>query len=491
MQLTGKDFQAVAFRYVLMLSALALFISIAMYAWLGIFSRYIGDDYCEAMLVNKTSPLGAVVQRYTEVNWPRATMRYSNLLFVGFSEMLGSRDMPITIASMILLWAGGLVYLIRETRTFLRWNWAFPVDLLLGLLAAFFSFFLAPNLFQSIYWRSAMMTHFAPLVFGSYLFGFLANQMRRAENRPVSPLVHAGIFFAAFIIAGFSEPPTTTMLIALPLSMLAVWVWGNPSARKRQLALPAVLLAGVFLGLIVMLVSPASADAAQEKQTGLFDTLFNSFEYSYLFITDSLSALPLPLSISMLVPMLVFSLHPQEAPSIPVSNKAQTALIMLALPLLAWLLIAAGFAPSAYGQGFPVERMRFLARVTIIIVMMLEGSILGALLKQIPFSRRGDLFWFGLAALVALSAVYPLRAAYNVYQKNTPSYRERARLWDMREAMIHQSIEQGHTNLVVQQFDGVDGVKEMDVNDKHWVNRCAAKYYGVESIRAYPDVMFP
>jgi len=42
-----------------------------------------------------------------------------------------------------------------------------------------------------------------------------------------------------------------------------------------------------------------------------------------------------------------------------------------------------------------------------------------------------------------------------------PVYRQRAEWWDMREAQIYQSIEQGQTDLIVQQFDGVEGVKEM------------------------------
>jgi hypothetical protein len=41
--------------------------------------------------------------------------------------------------------------------------------------------------------------------------------------------------------------------------------------------------------------------------------------------------------------------------------------------------------------------------------------------------------------------------------------------------------------LIIIQFDGLEGVKELDVNANHWVNRCAAKYYKVDSIRAITD----
>jgi len=32
----------------------------------------------------------------------------------------------------------------------------------------------------------------------------------------------------------------------------------------------------------------------------------------------------------------------------------------------------------------------------------------------------------------------------------------------------------------------VYGTKELDTFETHWVNRCAANYYGVNSIRAIP-----
>lgn len=52
---------------------------------------------------------------------------------------------------------------------------------------------------------------------------------------------------------------------------------------------------------------------------------------------------------------------------------------VIAIPVLMWLLIAAGFSPSVYGQNFPVERMRFLARTIMIAAFMLEGALFGVL----------------------------------------------------------------------------------------------------------------
>jgi hypothetical protein len=493
MQFETRDYKVVIFRYVMGVCTLAVLTAIGLYAYLGTFSRYLGDDYCEAMLFKDASPVSAVIERYTTGNWPRATMRYSNLLFEGFSELLGKNGMEITITSMALLWVIGLIYFVHEVRKYLRLDWPFPIDFFLGILFVFFSFLLAPSLFQTVYWRSAMMTHFAPLVFGSFLFAFLANQMKRAESQSISSAINVVVFFAAFIIAGFSEPPTTTMLIALPLLMVAVWVLGKPPARQKQITLLAWTFAGVFLGLVVMLLSPASASAAQEKTLNVLQVLGNSFLYSYLFMLDSLRTLPLPFLISTLISLMLMWLY-QQGKTSALSNEQRRSvfLIMLAAPFLIWLLIAAGFSPSVYGQGFPVERMRFLARTMMIAIFMLEGALLGLLLKNMFFNYAKTLiYWAALTFFAVLSIVYPMRVAYKIYKFDIPEYRTRAEQWDVRNAQIYTLRAQGQTDLIVAQFDGVQGVKELDVNADHWANHCAAQYYGINSIRAFPEPDLP
>jgi len=491
MQFETKNYKTVIFHYVLGVCTFALLAVIGLYAYLGAFSRYLGDDYCEAMLFKDASPVSAVIERYTTGNWPRATMRYSNLLFEGFSELLGKNSMPITITFTAALWVIGLIYAIHELRKSLKINWPFQMDLFLGILLVFFSFLMAPNLFQTVYWRSAMMTHFAPLVLGTFLFGFLVNQMRRAETQLISPVINGLVFLAAFIIAGFSEPPTTTMLVALPLLMAAVWVWGKTPAKQKQLTLLAWTFAGVLMGLVVMLVSPASAGAAQEKTLNLGGILVNSFLYSYLFLLDSLRTVPLPLLISALIPFMLVWLY-QQGKTSALSNEQKRVVIiaMLAAPFLIWLLIAAGFSPSVYGQGFPVERMRFLARTMMIVVFMLEGALFGLLLN--PSTRyKSIVYWVVLPLFAALSIAYPVRAAYYVYKFDVPEYRARAEYWDARQTQIYALIAQGQTDLVIPQLDGVEGVKEMDVSENHWVNHCAAQYYGINSIRALPEENIP
>lgn len=478
-------FEQKIFRYTLVTCLIAMLIAIGMYAYLGVFSRYLADDYCEAVRVNNSSPFDAVFDRYS-AGATRASNRYSNLLFVGLSEMLGNNNMQVTIVSMILLWGAGLSWCVHEIRRYLKIDWFVPLDIFWGATFGFFSFLQAPNLFQSVFWRSSMMTHFAPLVLGSFLCAFLVRQLRRLRISPSSHLINSIAFFAAFIIAGFSEPPAATMVTVLALLMPVAWLCEKSPVKQKQFALVAWTFTGAFLGLMIMFFSPAGANIAEKRNLDFVVIAGKSFFYSYLFIIDSLKIVPLPTFLSVLMPLLLVWLYKQAQLS-PLSRKDRYIILIeiVAIPILMWLLIAAGFSPSVYGQNYPVERMRFLARTIMIAAFMLEGALFGVLLKDMQFKYHqisGQ--WAVLVFFAVVAIVYPVRAALHMYKFDVPQFRTNAENWDIRDAQIRSAVEQGAADLVVVQLDSMGGVVEYKGNRSFWVNLCAARYYGLDSLIA-------
>lgn len=449
-------------------------IAIGLYIYLASFSYYLSDDYCEAINTQNTNPIQAVIERYADGDW-RAANRYSNITFVGFSEMLGEKSIPITIVLMMSLWVIGLCWSIYETRKLLNIHWHVSLDLFLGTLLAFFSFLLAPTLFQTIYWRSSMMTHFAPLVFISLLVAFVIKQVRNLQAP--SKLVYVFILCSAFVIAGFSEPPTTTLLTVLSLILFSTWQWDKSPNKTRHLALVSFFFIGILLGFFLMLFSPAITDVANEKSQSIIEVLFNSFYYSFLFIQDSLKTTPLPLLLSFVIPFLLIFSFKQN---IEINSEHLRKIILIA-PVIMWLLIAAGFAPSVFGQGFPVERMRFLARVLIIVTLMLEGICFAFLLPKL---NQKIIHTISFTLFAFISIIYPLRTAINIITYDVPEYSERSRLWNLRVDYIHRRIAEGQTDLVIPGFSGLYGIKEIDDNPEHWINTCVADFYNVNSVRS-------
>jgi hypothetical protein len=456
---------------------------LAIYAYLGTFSRHLADDYCAIDFLLTDFPTALWI------NYVNVSDRFSNFMLITLSEAIGPWTVSILPALMLSLWVFGIAWLMFEASRFSGGAWDKLLIVTLTFLLAFFALLQAPNRFQILYWRSSMSAHFAPLVFMPYLAVSILRSILAAEKKPTAFWAYPLLFLASFILGGFSEPTVLVLISLLALGILCAWFWLQRLERKTALTLLTVSFVGAALALTVMVVSPAHAFRLENAAPPAIPVVFaRTFDYGLEFILNSFRTLPLPTLFTVLIPFLIFHyLHALPAPALSLEQRKQVYFLLIAIPILSYLLIVASFLPSVYGQSFPVERARFTGQLCLVVGLMTESALLGSLAAQvrsrIPFKLVASL-------LLMLSSLYLLRAVW-ITVTDIPTYRQRAEWWDIREEMIYQAVEQGQTDLIVQQFDGVDGVKEMDVNDKHWVNRCAAKYYGVESIRAYPDVMFP
>ncbi len=473
------------FSVVVLLLMTGMLAFLAAIAYLGTFTRYMADDYCESYITKAYSPLGAVINRYEDGQW-RAANRYSNLLFVGVIEaLLGKQNLQIMPVVLMFLWVIGLVYLVRQVRQAAGIQWHIYMDIFLGVALAFFSILEAPNRFQTFYWRSSMATHFVPLVFLNFLLAFLFS--RTQSNKEASPSVWAviGLFFASFMIGGFSEPPVTVMVVGSGLGLVYIWFFVTNEKRRTLLSLTASVFAGAVSALIVMAVSPAALNLSRDTPS-FVEWLYRTAQYTYLFLIDAFKSLPLPILLSVVLPAaLTFVIYREkERPNI--INARVSRNIALALPFILILLIAAGFSTSAYGQSFPVARARFFAHYLLTITLVVEGVLLGMWLSQVKWKFNSVRIEYIAMLIVLILALYPFRAGLQVIQ-DVPKYSRRAMKWDARETQIKILIAQGETDLTIVQFDGVDGVKELDLFASHWVNVCAAKFYEVNSIRAIPE----
>jgi len=453
-------------------------------AYLGSFTRYMADDYCETYTTHAYSPLGAVLIRYREGNW-RAANRYSNLLFVGIVEWIfGLKSVEIIPVVMMILWTLGVIYLVRRARILTGIQWPDFVDMFFGVSIAFFAILEAPNPYQTFYWRSSMATHFVPLVFLNFLVGFVLFKFN--SGKKISIITFLLVLFSAFMIGGFSEPPVTLMVVGAGLGLAGIWfLIRDQTLRRSMLVLTGAIFLGAVSALTVMAVSPAVANMSHDAPS-FINWVLRTAQYTYLFIVDTFRTLPLPIFISFLCSILAGYLIYHQNGMTELNNGSLRRTLALTLPVILVILIAAGFSTSAYGQSYPVSRARFFAHYLMTITLMVEGGLFGVWLSQIKSSLIQSAIAKAFPVLIlALTAIYPFRAALRLMQ-DVPAYTVRAQNWDRRDAHIYQLRDNGVINLTVPQFDGVDGVKELDSYNTHWVNRCASKYYVVGSIRAIP-----
>ena len=450
-------------------------------AYLGTFTRYLSDDYCETV-ATRSSTLQAVITRYEAGDW-RAANRYSNLMFVGITEsLLGSRSMEFIPALMVVLWGVGLAAVVRQGRKLAGIEWHGLLDVFLGALLAFLSMLETPNRFQVLYWRSSMATHFAPLVFLNFLIAALLSRIRTRQESAFTVWIGLGVLAVSFIIGGFSEPPVVLMVVGSALLIAYIWFFVQGGSRHSLLLLTGSVFVGAVSALGVMAASPAAAKLGTEAPS-FVEWIQRTIEYTSFFLLDSLKTLPIPILFSFLASALFFFLVARQKENEFTSMNAQTGFkLALVLPFLLALFIAAGFSTSAYGQAYPVERARFFAHFLMSVTLVIEGALLGVFLSKVKLLNV-VFFEYASVALLLLLAIYPFRAGVQAMQ-DVPEYSARADAWDRRDAHIYILRQNGQTDLVVPQFGGIFGIKELDNLPTHWVNRCAAAYYEVNSISA-------
>lgn len=462
----------------------AALIAVGLYAYLGTFSRYGSDDYCLSAFFLQDNLLNAMVQRYFT-----ASSRYTNILFIGLvDKFLGWYNVAILPALMLGLFVLGLYLFLKQITKMLNLHWSRAILLFVSILIVYFSVMQAPDLYETLYWRAGMTSHFAPVVFIPFLGTFLLAQFQKAKQRSPAVWVQAACFTIPFLIGGLSEPPTALMITALGLALVASWWWLKSDVRYRRSVLTLLLCAllGALTALIVMAVAPANSIRMQTPPPPLPELVTRIVSYPIYFILDTVQTLPLPTLISVAVPALLFYVQYAYL-SERLSEQAgrRLGILVIVVVLLTYLLIAACFAPSAYGQSYPVARSRFIGRVLMTAALMLEGGLLGTLLAQI---RIGFLqpTYFRNAAILALIflALYPLRTAQRITEE-IPVYRERAAAWDLREVEIRELKEDGLQDLVVP-FLSTERSQDLGDRTGFRLNRCAAALYGVNSIIAVP-----
>jgi hypothetical protein len=465
---------------VLSMGIAALIIALGSFAYLGTFTRYLADDYCETVLAESGSVLHALAIRYQTIS-----DRYSNLLFEALSEFVFPRNIQVMPIVMIVLWTVALIWLAREIKLIAGLDWPFAVDLFLGTFLSFFSILEAPNRFQTIYWRSAMSTHFAPLVYLAAMSALILRQTRKTEGAH-STIWSGPLFLAlAFIGGGFSEPPDAMLIVFSALALIAIVILEKGPRRRPAISSVSWTLAGGLIALLVMALSPGNSFRLNNGSIPrLADLVTRTLLYVVQFILNSFATLPIPSLLSVAMPCLLFYYLFQSRPMLSPDQRKKTWTIMLATPVLAYILIAASFAPSVYGQSFPEERARFAGQLTLIVSLMIEGACFGVAMAQIRLRRQSVINFSALGLLAVMSAFYPLRAAGNVLKTSLPVYREWTSQWDARQLQISAEKARGIQNLVVQRLPGLEYIKELDLNSTYWVNRCAAQFYGVQSISA-------
>lgn len=469
--------------------------ALSLYAYIAAFIRPIGDDYCISARLIGYDPLTASLIKY----WYTSN-RFSNEMVAWFTDLFGPRGVALLAVGSLLLWLAGLTWLLYEAARLFKLRWDIWTGLLLAEIVALVSYYTAPNLFQSVLWRPGVMTYLLPLVIYSFLFAGILRRTRISANRPsTSGLGTAStnprltrpsaqdfgllgtitiLFFGAFFAGGLSETAGALHISILGLALVVNFLWNKTPTRGTALVLITATLAGALLAMIGMFITPANAIRLKGTESpSLLEAILRSFIYAAQFLAEGMRLLRIPLGFTFISGAL---LAYQYSKTNEASLHRRSWLGLVLIPLLTYLLTVAIFAPSAYGQSFAVDRVRFIAHVLLAASLLTEGGLLGLLAARLSLPR-----WTTTLAPLALFilALYPLWTIRNNY-KLIPEYQRHAMRWDQRDASIRELAASGETNIVTWGLPGIANVNDLGPRPGHWMNYCAAIVYGVDTISA-------
>jgi len=470
------------FWLALSLGILTTSIGLALYAYLGTFSRYGSDDYCLSTFFLQGDLLNRMIRRYFVTSG-----RFTNILFIGLvDKIFGWHNVAILPPLLLTLFVLGLYLLLNEIRGIVAPGWSRWIAFFMAVSIPYFSILQAPDLYETLYWRAGMTSHFAPLVFILFLSVFLLKQIRSAREGSPSLGIQAVCFIGFFLAGGLSEPPTALMITILFLAVCAAWWWGEDQSRRAMLIILLWSLAGAFAALLVMAFAPANALRLETAPPGLLELVSRIVLHTFEFIVNTLRTLPAPTLISVAMPAVLFYIKfasSSQNPSEGAYNRL--GILMVVIFLIAYLLIAATFAPSVYGQSYPVARARFAGRVLMTSALMINGALLGILAAntRMRFFQSAYLRRFAIPVLMLLM-LYPLRGTWRS-SVEVPLYHQRAAAWDIRDSEIRALKEEGVQDLVVR-FLPDEKLQDLGDHTGFRLNRCASIIYGVNSIVAVP-----
>lgn len=537
------------YPFLLILFGLMLTFGLAAILVIGTTSRHMQDDYCYASLLR-----GNFLQQQVNAYLHETTFsgnRFALTLFMGVSERFGPNATRFVPPFMLLAWLGSLYFFIRQLPWFNRSEWVNRLEaFIIAESLVLFTLGMVPNWVQVYFWRSGMFPYLAPLVTGSLLMGLLTKSLTAGKNRW---LWLSLVLLTAFITGGFSEIAVITELAMLGFGFVIMLLMKKD--KKALVLPFALAILGCSAALALIVLSPMNLLRLQRsysESTPLLQTLVNSFQGGLTFYLATLYRQTLYFISAMLIFILLgWAVSGRLGISTPPLKRM--LLWAAGLILAAYLITSAAMAPGFYAENsYPSDRAQIVPRFISLMLALGLGLLAGnacagikkrwlssALLTLVgaaallvialwfngmklnfhppafPEMREwfrahlwvsglilfGSLLVAGLAAWKAdirlslslwlLVLGIPALIIGARFVTEYPLMKQRAELWDRRDAQILQMQAAGETQLVVPAMNSLTGILELSDYEGFWVNHCAALYYGVDSISAVEPVLDP
>jgi len=463
----------------LLLRSLAIFLPIsawvAVYVFIGSFTRLMGDDYCLAYYAHRLGPLRSVWYWY--LTWHGG---YSASLVDSFLVLIGAEWMGWVTPVVFTLWIAGVTFSIsmllpRHLGWFVRIFSSLSLSGALILLTIAWS----PAALQSVFWWSGMRGYLMPIIFASYYPGLFLAFVRKERSFwqifTWSLLSFGVLFFAG----GFSE---TYTLEQFPF--LSFFVLLGLLTRKIHPYEPSFrfLVAGMFgalLSLFIMALAPGNTNrqgnflSPSDVQT-LFSIAFKGYGLFIGYVINFPHVLAALAAMFLGAFGLGLDANGEEGERSSGWIIAAILFAGAAAPFACFLLFSYAMSEPLVARAV-INPVYFLSS-SLLYAGFLVGKIINVGKRQ-PWLRITNITLIGALFVLTNFAVWTNVASLFDLRQEPIEY---AKHWDTSHAAIIQAKMAGMDVVFIPAVNNWLGVLEPTDNPKFYVNKCMSKYYGLQ-----------
>jgi hypothetical protein len=460
-------------------------ISLALFAYLGLYIRYLADDFCTANIAIKFGVVGSVLHWYNTY-----AGQFTNWTLKGLIGSFGPSMATLLPGLIILTWAGAATWMCYQLNKLLQMRKPFWVAVCLGMTLVYAIFAGAPSLIQSLYWHGASIPYTLPLIVLTFYGGLVVYLLRMYPDGKLPGWAFVATAILLFIAGGTSEVYVLFQTAVLALSILGLLLVASPPVRHGGIKLLALGLVCSVLAFVVILASSGNSVrlAMFGDRLPLIEVGLRTLRVTASFFATAIGLFsPLPLLVSLLVPIIIISQLSDFEQSIPMSSRRARKYMGLSSAIALLLIFVIIGAPIYATAVAPAPRVYLVAQLVMVMTAGFWGCIIGLDLRRTKLKSvvRPAL---GIVLTLALLMVAGPLATSAQSLSRVSTFQTFAEEWDARDHLIRQAASDGVGSITVEPLS-VDlgemaGLDTIGDDPAGWVNVCAASYYGVDSITA-------
>jgi hypothetical protein len=468
--------------------AAVLLATVAVYASLGRFTRYVADDYTLKDGLRVRGFWASQVWEY--FHW---TGRFAYIAAIDAGLLLDEFFVRLLPGLLLLLWVVAISAAVKGLTP------AISVlgRLTLALALVFTTIDLTPNPFLSLYWMSGSLAYIAPLLLGTSFVALASSAHAPTTGR----IAAAGV--VTFLAGGFNEGYAAAQLTLLVLALLVTRFDAWPRLRRARRLLVSGS-AGSVVSLIILGAAPGNGIRFNviTEIIGARPSLVALPGVTIGFALQFLNDVFLARWWAVLAVGAMIALVAARTPA-TTSMSARRCLVLVVVVVSAALLALVGsFASTAYVEARITPVYAQIVPVFIgVSAVAVVGWACGRCLQSTFDRRFADqterATWRSvvLAAsalvVVCLAAAVPVQTLAGIWAGGG-AFSRYAAVKDAQERVARAGAAGRDASVIVPSTSAIPnlgvfshpGYEEMVRDPAWWINKGEAAYYGVGSISA-------